>query len=277
MMSWWQSLPEHTDPIAFVIGGFPVRFYGLFWLAGFGVAWCFLSVLLRRAGAQESFRESILESLVWVFFGALIGGRLGYALLYAPQYFLHHLAGLFLPFEQGVFTGFFGMSFFGGAIGASAALWFSSPRSLGAFFERADFFALAAPLALFFGRLGNFMNGELFGRVTAVPWGMYFPSGGGMLRHPSQLYEAFLEGILLFFILWHIRRMTVKPGVMSGAFLLLYGIIRFFAEFFREPDFGASLMFGLFTRGQAYSIALFLIAGYFLRSIGRRKSAILEE
>lgn len=274
-MSSWQSLPEHLSPIAFVIGGFPIRFYSLFWIVGFFFVWYFLSRLLKRDGVTESFRETLLGSVGWIFFGALLGGRLGYALLYAPQYFWQHPMSLFSPFENGVFTGFFGMSFFGGVIGVLMVLWFSSSRSPELFFRRADYFALVAPIALFFGRIGNFMNGELFGRVTAVPWGMYFPLGGEVLRHPSQLYEAVLEGIILFLIVWRIRKTTTRPGRVSISFLFWYGLFRFFVEFFREPDFGVSLMFGLFTEGQLFSLVLMTFAGYLWRSIRREKSAIL--
>ncbi|MFZ1720679.1 MAG: prolipoprotein diacylglyceryl transferase [Candidatus Moraniibacteriota bacterium] len=275
MMSAWQSLPEHLSPIAFAIGSFSFRFYSLFWIVGFFFVWFVLSRLLKRDGVTESFRESLLGSVGWIFFGALVGGRLGYALLYAPQYFWQNPMNLFSPFENGVFTGLFGMSFFGGVIGVLMVLWFSSSRSMELFFRRADYFALVAPIALFFGRIGNFLNGELFGRVTVVPWGMYFPLGGEVLRHPSQLYEAFFEGILLFLILWRIRKTTMRPGMVSTSFLFLYGLFRFFIEFFRAPDFGANLMFGLFTEGQLLSVLCMFFAGYLWRSIRREKSAIL--
>lgn len=275
MLSLWQSLPEHISPIAFVVGGFPIRFYSLCWLLGLFISWYALSALLRRDGTTESFRESLVGSLIWIFCGALIGGRLGYALLYAPESFWSNPLSIFFPFENGVFVGFFGMSFFGGVIGVMIALWCTSLRSSGTFFLRADYFALVAPLAIFFGRIGNFMNGELFGRVTTVPWGMYFPLGGGLLRHPSQLYEAFFEGIILFLILWRKRTMRTGPGMISISFLLWYGSIRFFMEFFREPDFAGEFFFGAFTRGQLYSVALLLVAVYLAHSVGRERSAIL--
>ncbi len=277
MISWWQSLPEQLDPTAFVVAGFSIRWYGLFWLLGFFLVWHFLSTLLKRGGEEASFRESLQDVLVWIFFGALIGGRLGYALLYARESFLDSPWRFLLPFENGVFTGFFGMSFFGGVVGVLSVLFLSSWRSPHLFFKRADYVALATPLAIFCGRLGNFFNGELFGRVTTVPWGMYFPLGGGMLRHPSQLYEALFEGILLFLILWRIRMTAPKPGVISIAFLFWYGCIRFFVEFFRAPDTDLGLWLGVFTQGQWYSVMLLFFAGcFFWYSKRREKGAILE-
>jgi phosphatidylglycerol:prolipoprotein diacylglycerol transferase len=224
----------------------------------------------------ESFRDSLLGSLIWIFCGAILGGRVGYALLYAPQYFWSNPFAVFFPFENGIFVGFFGMSFFGGVIGVIMVLWLSSFWSFGSFFLRSDYLALVAPLAIFCGRIGNFMNGELLGRVTTVPWGMYFPFGGVVLRHPSQLYEAMLEGIILFLILWHTRKVVTRPGMLSVIFLFCYGALRFFAEFFREPDFGEGFFLQWFTQGQLYSILLMLCAGYLLYSIRRKKGAILK-
>ncbi len=275
-MSWWQSLPEHLSPIAFSIGVFSVRFYSLFWIAGFFAARSVLVFVLRRSGEESSFQRLVLDGLIWIFCGALIGGRIGYALLYSPQYFWHHPISLFFPYVNGVFIGFFGMSFFGGVVGVMLALYFFVRVPPGSFFKWADYYALVAPIALFFGRIGNFLNGELFGRVTTVPWGMYFPLGGEVLRHPSQLYEATLEGIILFLVLWHMRKAVTRPGMLSVAFLFCYGALRFLVEFFRAPDFGEGLFLQWFTQGQLYSILLMLCAGSLLHSIRRKKSAILK-
>jgi phosphatidylglycerol:prolipoprotein diacylglycerol transferase len=229
-----------------------------------------------RDGRDAAFRSFLSDGLFWGFVGALLGGRLGYALLYMPEYFLRHLAELVFPVEQGIFLGFFGMSFFGGLIGATLALWIFSYRSGRNFLEVADYYALIAPIGIFFGRVGNFFNGELYGRVTGVPWGMYFPLGGAVLRHPSQIYEALLEGVVLFFLMRIFRRRISVRGAATGFFLFCYGAFRFFAEYFREPDFGAEMFFGCLTPGQLYSILLILSAGWFLFSIRRRESAILD-
>lgn len=276
MISFWQSMPEHLHPIAFSLGNFPVRYYGLSYLAGFFSVWMFLFVLLKREGREIPFRDLVLDGLVWIFFGALIGGRLGYALFYEPMYFWQHPLQLVFPFGDGSFTGFFGMSFFGGVVGVIISLWFFVRRTAVPFFVIADYYALAVPIALFFGRLGNFMNGELYGRITNVPWGMYFPLGGMVLRHPSQLYEATFEGVALFCLVYAVRRITRRAGRMSVSFLLGYAFFRFWLEYFREPDPGQSLLFGYGTEGQLFSMVLFFSSGWFWYSMERKKSAILE-
>ncbi|MDQ5961400.1 MAG: phosphatidylglycerol---prolipoprotein diacylglyceryl transferase [Patescibacteria group bacterium] len=274
MISWWQNLPLNMDPIAFMLGSFPLRFYSIFWVIGFFLAWWCLSLLLRIDGREKVFQEKLFDGLVWVFLGAFIGGRFGYALLYMPEYFWQHPSAIFFPVEAGVFIGFYGMSFFGGVLGVAFALALFLRKKRESFFELADYYALVAPVAIFFGRIGNFFNGELSGRVTAVSWGMYFPSGGVVLHHPSQLYEAFLEGAILFIFLWFIRHRTREVGILSVSFLLGYGILRFIAEFFREPDQGSPLFFG-FSLGQIYSVALVLISIFIFFSIRRRKDAII--
>lgn len=274
MISWWQNLPLNMDPIAFTLGSFPIRFYSIFWIVGFCFSWLCLSFLLRIDDREKYFREKLFDGLVRVFLGAFIGGRFGYALLYMPEYFWQHPSAIFFPVEEGAFIGFYGMSFFGGVLGATLALALFLRKKMESFFEWADYYALAAPVAIFFGRMGNFFNGELSGRVTTVSWGMYFPSGGGVLHHPSQLYEAFLEGVILFVFLWLIRLRTREAGILSASFLFGYGILRFIAEFFREPDPGIRLFSG-FSLGQIYSIALVLISIFIFFSIKRRKDGII--
>ena len=262
MTSWWQHLPKYIDPIAFSIGFFDVRFYSLSWILGFFAVWLFLSFRVRRDGCEVTFRDKVLDILPWIFFGAMLGGRLGYAALYAPSYFWQHPLHLFIPFENGVFIGFFGMSFFGGAIGVIAMLWLLSRKTPDFFLRAVDYYALSIPIALFFGRMGNFFNGELFGRVTSVPWGMYFLGGGDVLRHPSQLYEAFFEGVVLFFLLFLFHSCRRTAGMLGAAFLFGYGFFRVIMEFFREPDFGDPL-FLTFSLGQWYGF-FFLIAAFIL-------------
>jgi len=275
MISWWQYFPQHIDPIAFFVGSFAVRFYSLFWIAGFLGAWFCLSVILKTDGREKIFREKLLDGIFWIFIGAIAGGRIGYALLYAPEYFWHHPFALFLPVEAGIFTGFFGMSFFGGVLGALLFLTVFLRQRKESFLEWTDYYVLAVPIALFFGRIGNFFNGELYGRVTNAPWGMYFPGGGNSLRHPSQLYEAFLEGIVLFLLLLFLRRFPHAVGTLSGVFLLGYGVSRSIVEFFREPDRGDPLFLG-FSLGQHYSFLLIMAALFLFYSIRKRKSDILD-
>ncbi len=274
MISWWQHLPQYMDPIAFMIGSFPVRFYSLFWIFGFFGVWLFLTVILKAERRDAVFREEIFDGLLWMFFGALAGGRFGYAVLYAPRYFLDHPLALIIPFDGNGFSGFSGMSFFGGIIGAVLALAIFLRKKPDSLLSRMDYYALVAPIAIFFGRIGNFFNGELFGRVTAVPWGMYFPGGGNILRHPSQLYEAFLEGVILLIFLLLLRRYPRTTGSLAGFFLFGYGLSRMIGEFFREPDPGDTLFMSL-SLGQWYSFSLIMVSFLFLASIKRKKSAIL--
>lgn len=233
-------------------------------------------MVLKADGRDKAFGKKLLDGTFWIFVGAFIGGRVGYALLYAPEYFWQHPLTLFVPFDAGVFTGFFGMSFFGGIMGAIIMLTIFLRKEKESFFEWTDYYVGAVPIALFFGRIGNFFNGELYGRTTSVPFGMYFPGSGGVLRHPTQLYEAFLEGIVLFTFLFFLRRFSKTPGVLSGFFLLGYGLLRVVVEFFREPDFQDPLFMNL-SLGQLYSFLLILMAIGLLYSIKRGKSAILKK
>lgn len=247
-MSWWQQIPEHLDPIAFTVGFFSVRWYALFFAAGFLAASAFIA---RRRSEFSGF-------LLPVFLGALIGGRLGYVLFYAPAYFLESPLRIIMPYDAAYgWIGISGMSFHGGLIGAAVALAFFTWKR-GGFLSAADEFALAAPIALFFGRIGNFLNLELYGRLTDCPWGMAFPGVWpfGALRHPSTLYETALEGIALFVLLWTYRRRSRRPGEVAVLFLVGYSAFRFIAEYFREPDQQLGyLLFGL-SMGQWLSLAL---------------------
>lgn len=209
--------------------------------------------------------ELIQDYFVWAILGLLVGARLGYALFYQPAYFLHHPLEIVLPFEWSSgtvrYTGISGMSYHGGLLGVvTASLLFCRKRGIG-FWDFGDLFCPAIPLGYTFGRLGNFINGELYGRITAVPWGMYFPQDpGGALRHPSQLYEALLEGLFLFALLWGLRKRRVFRGFFVALYLIGYGTVRFFIEFFREPDIQIGFLFRFLTAGQILCI-LMVLAG----------------
>lgn len=255
VMNWWQHLPGQVDPIVFTVGFLSVRWYALLWLLGLFLAY----TLARRLSTAQTLP---LEALYYLFFslflGAWLGGRLGFALWYRPDWFLAHPMNIILPFaSDGSWTGIAGMSFHGGLVGVVGALyWFSQRRRLN-FWTLADLVALVAPIALFCGRIGNFLNHELYGRVTGVPWGMYFPGVvPSALRHPSTLYEAMLEGMLLFVLLLGLRSKVTLSGGLASAFLILYGALRFLVEYVREPDRGVVLLYGYFTRGQALSLVM---------------------
>jgi len=218
-------------------------------------------------------RETIQDFMLWAIIGVILGGRLGYVLFYNFEYYLRHPSEILLPFDfsQGIrFVGISGMSYHGGLVGLIAAAVIFCKKHRIAFWNMADLFAPAVPLGYTFGRIGNFINGELWGRATTVPWGMYFPlDGSGLLRHPSQLYEAFFEGVLLFAVLWGLREKRFFEGFFVALYMVGYGLVRFFIEFYREPDAQLGFVIGSLSMGQVLSL-LMVIAGV---AIGVMKSA----
>jgi len=221
--------------------------------------------------------ELVQDFFTWAIFGVIVGGRLGYVLFYNLAYYLQHPLEIILPFqfEGGIrFIGISGMSYHGGAIAVLlAGIIFCRKRGIG-FWQFADLFASVIPLGYTFGRIGNFINGELYGRATDVPWGMVFPlDSRHLLRHPSQLYEAFFEGIVLFAVLWTIRKKFPFTGAIVACYIAGYGVIRFFIEFFREPDSHLGFVYGPFSMGQLLCIAMILTGAaiYRLRKMRSRK------
>jgi phosphatidylglycerol:prolipoprotein diacylglycerol transferase len=243
------------DPVAISLGPLAIRWYALAYIAGLVLGWRWCLHLADRPPRLVK-RQDIDDFLFWATLGVVLGGRLGYVLFYKPsEYFAH-------PSEiVAVWHG--GMSFHGGALGVIIAMvLFCWKRGIN-LLAFGDIIVCAVPIGLFFGRIANFVNGELWGRVTDVPWGVVFPHGGPLPRHPSQLYEATLEGIVLFLLLNSLERFTglrQRPGALAGVFLMGYAVVRMIAEFFREPDaFLGYLAFGA-TMGQLLSIPL-LLAG----------------
>jgi len=240
------------DPVAMHIGPLAIRWYGLMYIVGFA-----LFVILGKLRARQNLLtgwhpRDVDDMLFFGVIGVILGGRLGYVLFYKPAHYLANPLEI-LQLWQG------GMSFHGGFLGVLIALWFFARRRNKRWLEVTDFVAPLIPLGLAAGRLGNFINGELWGRVTNVPWAMVFPQVDDMPRHPSQLYEFGLEGLLLFVVLWvyTVRRRPI--GAASGLFLIGYGACRFAAEFFREPDsFLGLLAFGL-TMGQWLSLPMIAV------------------
>lgn len=272
MLSFYQHLPERISPIVFSVGFFSVRWYSLMYLAAFLVTYALLRWRFVRDINGSKFSISRIQNFLfdWMTYsvaGLLIGGRLGYVLFYNFNYYWHNPLAIVSPydFSIGVWTGIFGVSYFGGALGIVLAGWIWTRRNKINFWDWADFVIPAIPAGYFFGRLGNFLNGELYGRTTEKAWGMYFPVDFGLaLRHPSQLYEAFFEGLVLFVILWLGRNKIKFSGQLVVIYFLGYGLFRFGIEFFREPDKSVDLFLGFLTLGQIFSfgfIALALILG----------------
>lgn len=253
-ITWWQHLPYDMNPIIFSVGPVAIRWYGTMYIIAFAIVW--LLSKYRIATEKLPFDKSFPgDALTWAMGGVLIGGRLGYILFYGFEWFLQDPIGTLLPLNFGngtcAFAGITGMSFHGGLIGVALALWLFTRKHKVDFLKTVDLFIPALPLGYTFGRLGNFINGELYGRVTTSAIGMYFPAAPTVaLRHPSQLYEAFFEGIVLFVILWSIRKKAPWPGFLSGLYLIGYGTVRFFIEFYREPDAQLGFVFLNFSMGQ---------------------------
>lgn len=242
----------HLDPIAFTLGPIKVHWYGIMYLIAFAAAW----ILCTIRGKRDDIRlnaDQVSDLIFYAALGVILGGRLGYMLFYDFMPFVHHPWIIFRVWDGG-------MSFHGGLLGVTLALWLYGRKVNKTFLQLTDFVAPVVPIGLGLGRLGNFINGELWGRVTDVPWAMVFPKAGSLPRHPSQIYEFLLEGVLLFIILWWYSSKPRVRGAISGLFLLCYGAFRFFVEFFRQPDPQLGFVaFGWMTRGQELSIPMIII------------------
>lgn len=245
---------SNIDPVAFSIGQFSVRWYGIMHLIAFiGVFWYFIQHRYASPTARPWTVENIADLLFYAAIGVIFGGTFGYWLLYEPSRILSDpfiLIKFWLP----------GRAFHGGLIGVLIALGIYCRTQQRRFLEVTDFIAPAVPIGLAFGRLGNFLNGELWGRATTLPWGMVFSNAGPESRHPSQLYEFLLEGVLLFLILYLYSRKKRPEGATTGMFVLWYGVFRFLVEFVREPDQNKGFIAGdWLTMGQALSIPMVVI------------------
>ncbi|MQT31138.1 prolipoprotein diacylglyceryl transferase [Pseudomonas helleri] len=245
------------DPVALAIGPLKIHWYGLMYLIGIGAAWLILSRRLNRFDPTWD-KEKLSDLVFWVAMGVIVGGRLGYVLFYDLS---AYIANPLLIFE--VWKG--GMAFHGGLIGVMLATWWFGKRNGKSFFQILDFIAPVVPIGLGAGRIGNFINGELWGKASDVPWAMIFPTDPQQLaRHPSQLYQFALEGVALFLVLWLYSRKPRPTMAVSGMFALFYGIFRFIVEFVRLPDAQLGyLAFGWVTMGQILCIPM-IAGGLFL-------------
>jgi phosphatidylglycerol:prolipoprotein diacylglycerol transferase len=274
--NWWQHLPEHISPVLFQVGPVKVQYYGLMYIVAFAVTYMLVMVRLKRHEVQTITTDQVQSLFTAMVIGLLVGARIGYVLFYNFSYYLRHPLEIVLPFDFSngmAYTGIAGMSFHGGLIGVIMAVWLYIRKAKIDFFQAADLIVPAIPLGYTFGRVGNFINGELYGRVTLKPWGMYFPTAPtNALRHPSQLYEAFFEGIFLFGILWFLRKHVRTSGAMLALYLIGYGLVRFAIEFFRQPDSHLGFVMLRFSMGQILC-ALMILAGLILLVyLGRRQA-----
>ncbi|MDK2956179.1 MAG: phosphatidylglycerol---prolipoprotein diacylglyceryl transferase [Desulfovibrionales bacterium] len=253
----------NIDPVIFKIGPLSLHWYGLAYAAGFISAY-FLAARRVKRLLPDWTDQDVSGLVMHLVAGVVLGARLGYVLFYDFSWFLSH------PWDiVAVWKG--GMSFHGGLIGVIVGVWIFARRAKKSFLRATDLIAPLAPIGLFCGRIANFINGELWGRATTAPWGMVFPGAGPLPRHPSQLYEALLEGVVLFTVLWTYSRKLRSPGKASGLFLVLYGCFRFSVEFVRQPDAQLGFIaFGWLTMGQILCLPMILLGGYLLATAHRR-------
>ena len=260
---WWQTLPSKMDPILLSIGSFSIYWYSTMYLVAFGIVYLLCKSKISNKEYTKLTLPEFEDLLSWCFIALIIGARLGYVLFYNFEYYIDNPLEILLPFsiKNGVwkFTGIAGMSYHGGVIGVLIAIWMYARKKDLHLYTVADFLTPAIPLGYFFGRIGNFINGELYGRVTEASIGMYFPNAGDyQLRHPSQLYEAFFEGIVLYFLIKSLKTRFTFLGFNSGLYVFGYAFFRFFIEYVREPDKHLQFILLNLTMGQLLCIAMMI-------------------
>lgn len=258
------------DPVALQLGPLAIHWYGLMYIAGFSATWYLVRLQLQQAGLwQTTVSSEAYEGLFTaLILGVVLGGRIGYVLFYNFGYYMQHPLEILYVWQGG-------MSFHGGLVGPVIAGWWYCRRHALPFFQLADRFFTVAPLGLMFGRIGNFINGELWGRVTDVPWGMIFPGAGPDPRHPSQLYEMTLEGLVLFVLLWGVRKRDWPAGARIGLFLVGYAAARIFCEQFRQPDAQLGFLFGPVTMGMLLSSVMLAAGLIWLFVLFRRSEKVI--
>ncbi len=258
-MPYWNHIYQHFSPIAFSIGGLSVHWYGIMYVLAL-ISALYLAKWLVKHDKLPITQEELDNYFIWVEIGVILGARLGYILFYDPHtiYYLTHPWQIFNPFMDGKFVGISGMSYHGAVIGFLLGSYLYVKKYKKNFWMLMDIVAVAVPAGYIFGRIGNFLNQRLIGRVTNEPWGIYVD---GVLRHPSQLYEAFLEGFLIFILLFLYRKHKRFNGELITLYGILYGIARFTAEFYRQPDIQLGFICcGWMTMGQLLSIIMIAIS-----------------
>lgn len=258
-MNFWNNIYSNFDPIAFKLFGFSVHWYGLMYVLALLSALYIAKWIVKKD--RLPFTEKELDSyFVWIEIGVILGARMGYIIFYDPNvsYYLTHPWQMFNPFVDGTFVGIRGMSYHGAVVGFLLGTWGYCVKHKTSPWAYLDLVAISVPFGYIFGRIGNFLNKELIGRYTDLPWGINVL---GEMRHPSQLYEAFLEGLLIFIILYIYRTYKRFNGELIALYGVLYSTARFTAEFWRQPDFQLGFIYGEWlTQGQLLSFGMFLIS-----------------
>tara|TARA_Y100000590_G_C15704497_1_gene1008077 strand:+ start:21 stop:827 length:807 start_codon:yes stop_codon:yes gene_type:complete len=245
---------HNFDPVLVDFGFIQIRWYSIAYIVGITLGWLYAIIIIKKTSTKHNIvlvnTKSFDDLIIYLIFGIIIGGRLGYVFFYDFNYFIENYIEI-LKIWKG------GMSFHGGLFGVIIATLFFAKNKKISFFKFTDIISCVAPIGLFMGRIANFINGELIGKTTNLPWAVIFPGGGNMPRHPSQLYEAFLEGVLLFILINYLalkKNFLLKTGYISAIFLIFYSLLRIFVENFREPDSHLGYYFNYFSMGTLLSI-----------------------
>ena len=246
---------HNFDPVLIDLGILQIRWYSLAYILGILIGWIYANKIIKstldnKYNFKQVTTKHFDDLIIYLILGIILGGRLGYVIFYNFDFYSQNLFEVFKIWEGG-------MSFHGGLIGIIIATILFSKKSESNFFKFTDIISCVAPIGIFLGRISNFINGELYGKITTLPWGIIFPNAGNLPRHPSQIYEAMLEGIVLFLIINYLalkKKLLYKTGYISAAFLILYSILRIFSEIFREPDIHLGLIFNYFSMGTLLSL-----------------------
>ena len=256
---------HNFDPVLIDLGLFQIRWYSVAYILGIIIGWVYATKIIKLTTINKYNFEQIKTSqfddlVIYLIIGIILGGRLGYVIFYNFEYYSQNFFEIFKLWRGG-------MSFHGGLLGIIVSIIFFSKKTKTNFFKFADIVSCVAPIGLFLGRIANFINGELYGKISTLPWAIIFPSGGSVARHPSQIYEAILEGIILFILINYLalkKQFLFKAGYISGFFLVSYSILRIFSENFREPDIHLGFFFNYFSMGIILSSIIFLVGCFII-------------
>jgi len=246
---------HNFDPVLIDLGFFQIRWYSIAYILGILIGWIYANRIIKstsnnRYNFKQVTTEQFDDLIIYLIIGIILGGRLGYVIFYNLDYYSQNLLEIFIIWQGG-------MSFHGGLLGVIVSTFIFSKKKQINFFKFSDIISCVAPFGILLGRIANFINGELYGKITTLSWGVIFPNGGNLPRHPSQLYEAALEGIFLFLIINYLalkKKFLYRTGYISAIFLILYSILRIFSEIFREPDIHLGLLFNYFSMGTLLSL-----------------------
>jgi len=256
---------HNFDPVLIDFGLFQIRWYSIAYILGIIIGWVYANKIINTTSRNQYNFEPIKTSafdnlIIYLVLGIILGGRLGYVFFYNFEYYSQNFLEIFKIWQGG-------MSFHGGLLGVIIAIYIFSKNKKTDFFKFTDIVSCVAPIGIFLGRIANFINGELYGKISTVPWAVIFPNGGNISRHPSQIYEAILEGVVLFILINYFalkKNLLLKTGYISGLFLILYSILRIFSENFREPDMHLGYFFNYFSMGVMLSSITFLVGCFII-------------